>query len=107
MQFTAISKKINLRSRRSRPLNETIDERNIICQYCDTKFSDIKRLQIHMRIECWYQLSHNCKLCSAKFAQSIGLRRHQVQEHNVYIPPILSKPKILFNVPKKKCLFIK
>lgn len=49
-----------------------------------------------MKIECGGQRHFNCSVCSAQFTQNIGLRRHLLQQHKIYLPPKFSIPKRIF-----------
>ncbi|XP_011298997.1 longitudinals lacking protein, isoforms A/B/D/L isoform X22 [Fopius arisanus] len=89
-----------IHKRRSRPLNETIDDRNIKCPHCGRVYKAKKNLMTHMKLECGGQRHFACCVCPSKFTQNIGLRRHLMQQHNVYLPPKFTVPKRIFSTER-------
>ncbi|XP_015436080.1 PREDICTED: gastrula zinc finger protein XlCGF57.1-like [Dufourea novaeangliae] len=63
------------------------------CPQCGRTYKMKRNLTTHMKFECGGQRHFACHMCPASYTQNIGLRRHLLKRHNVYLPPKFSVPK--------------
>ncbi|KZC13547.1 Zinc finger protein 91 [Dufourea novaeangliae] len=66
------------------------------CPQCGRTYKMKRNLTTHMKFECGGQRHFACHMCPASYTQNIGLRRHLLKRHNVYLPPKFSVPKRLY-----------
>ncbi|XP_076683181.1 longitudinals lacking protein, isoforms N/O/W/X/Y-like [Andrena cerasifolii] len=86
-------------ARRSNVRDST--ETPVMCPQCGRTYKMKRNLTTHMKFECGGQRNFTCHVCPAKYTQNVGLRRHLMQRHNIYLPPKFSNPKQLGTCPLK------